>query len=159
GTSDTISVTFPTSVSGVTLSTHYNPAAIKVTISRPVSATLMKMLGATSTTVTASATAAIVKGNSPLPMVILHPTAASALNLSSGNASIKICGGPQTGLQVNSRSSTAISVSGTVNLSQAGPSDTAANCSGTGSDLGVSGGPTTAGTWYLKGTTGKYQQP
>jgi hypothetical protein len=159
GTNDTINITFPTSVPGVTLSTHYTPAAIKVVVSRPVSATLTKLLGATSTTVTANATAAILVGNAPLPMVILHPTLANALDISGGNATIKICGGPQMGVQVNSRNTTAVSVNGTVDLSQGGPTDTGANCGGSGSDLGVSGGPTSAGAWYLKGSTGKYQQP
>src|SRR5262245_11910965 len=42
---DTVAVDFPTSVTGVTLSTDYTPAAVHVLISRPVNNTFMRILG------------------------------------------------------------------------------------------------------------------
>jgi hypothetical protein len=146
--SDTVAVDFPTSVTGATLSSDFTPAAVHVLISRPVNNTFMRILGASASfTIKAAATAAIMKVSNPVPIVVLHPSMASAFSASGGggsNPNIKICGGPQKSIQVNSTSATAVSVGGsqTIDLSKGGPSDTSGNCStGTGTDFGVSGGP------------------
>jgi len=161
---DTITVDFPTSAPGVTLSSVYPTNLVKVTVSRSVSATLMRLLGSTSTTITATATAAIVDVNSPVPIIVIHPTSTSKLSSPfsvQGTPSIKICGGPTRSIQVNSSSSTAANSGGSasIDLSKAGPNDTNGTCTtGTGADLGVWGGPSSlSGVSY--GSSGKYVNP
>jgi Flp pilus assembly protein TadG len=156
---DTVAVTFPTSAPGVKLSTSDTTNLIKVTVSRNVGTTLMRLLGPTATTVSATATAAIVNVISPTPILITHPYLASALNLNGNTDTIKICGGPTRSIEVNSSDPNAFSPSqGTVDLSQAGPADSG-NCTTTqgGADFGVFGGPTAnpnPGTAVNLGTSG-----
>jgi hypothetical protein len=95
-----------------------------------------------------------VKGAAP--MVILNPTIAGALTY-SGGAALDIVGGPGRGLQVNSSSATAVkwSASGVIDLSGGG-------AAGTGSDIGIVGGPTViptngSSTGYKGGTTGSWK--
>jgi hypothetical protein len=88
--------------------------------------------------------------NVPVPLVILHTSAAAALSV-SGTSKIHIFGGPQRSVQVNSKSATALSV-GIVDLSLGGPSNT-------GSDLAVFGGPSTQPGSVNTGTTGRYISP
>ncbi len=161
---DTVTVDFPTSAPGVTLSTVYPTNLVKVTVSRSVNATLMRLLGSTSTTVTATATAAIVDVTSPVPIIVIHPTSTSKLSSPfsvQGTPTIQICGGPTRSIQVNSSSSTAANSGGnaSIDLSKAGPNDTNGTCTtGTGADMGVWGGPSSlSGVSY--GTTGKYVNP
>jgi hypothetical protein len=146
GSTDTVDVDFPTTVSGVTLSAAFNPAAVHVLITRPVKVSFLRMLGAAATTsIKAAGTAAITDIPVAVPILILHPTLSGSFAL-GGNSSIQVCGGPSQSIQVNSSSATAVSVSGSVHvdLSHAGPADTAGNCtSGTGGDFGVFGGPRT----------------
>jgi hypothetical protein len=68
--------------------------------------------------------------------VVLHPTMAGSFTYSGGGA-LYIVGGPPRGLQVNSSSANAVSYSpsGMIDLSKGGPKQT-------GSDVGVTGGPT-----------------
>jgi hypothetical protein len=164
GSSDTISVDFPTSVTGVTLSTDFTPAAVHVLISRPVNNTLTRLLGAAATTtIKAAATAAIMKVTNPVPIVVLKPTGSGTFSL-GGNTLVKICGGPQKSIQVDSTDAGAVSVSGTasVDLSHGGPLDTSGTCVGTGTDFAVTGGPnpptpTTLPSWMTpSGTTTHY---
>jgi hypothetical protein len=111
--------------------------------------------------ISAAATAAIVTTTSPVSIGILHPSLSGALSM-NGNSKITICGGPQLAIQVNSYSSTAASIGGTVDLSKAGPNDLLRDCHGTGSDFGNFGGPSSPGTvpsWLLVGSDGHYYQP
>jgi len=72
----------------------------------------------------------------------------------SGSPTISIYGGPARAIQVNSSSTTAISVASTaaINLSQGGPNLT-------GSGFGVYGGPTAAPSRITFGTTGAWEYP
>jgi len=156
GSSDTVAISYPSSISGVgNLSSDFTPAAIKVLISRPVKSTFMGMLGITTTTIKASATAAILTGNSPVSIAVLHPTLTNSFQLGDASTSVTITGGPQQALQINSSDATSAysaNAQASLDLSAAGPN-------GTGADFGSFGGPSTAGSWLKLGSTGHYYQP
>src|SRR5262249_17486835 len=97
---------------------------------------------------------------------ITHPWMAGAFHLGGSGEKIKICGGPQRSIQVNSTNSNAANWSGnpTVNLSQAGPNDPGDCSAGTGADFGDFGGPNRAtviagGLLSPMGATEHYIQP
>lgn len=149
--SDTVVIDYPTSAPGVSLATIGAgvPAnLIRVTVSRQVNTTLLRLLGivgggASVSTVKATATAAIVSVASPVPILVTHPTLSGSFSM-SGNPSVKICGGPHRSIQVNSTSATANSSNGakaTIDLSHAGPPDPGNCTTGQGADFGVTGGP------------------
>lgn len=141
--------------SGVTVSNLSNGFPInlvRVTITRPVGMTLMRMLGLTSGTVRANATAAIVDVMSPVPILVTHPSNPGTFAF-NGGVTIKICGGPGRSIQVNSTNNDPQSggnlwatqgISGNsnmVDLSQAGPNDSGNCTTGTGGGFGDAGGP------------------
>jgi hypothetical protein len=148
-----VAVSFPSSVPGHTLGGFGTVTIpyIQVTITEPVSTSFSRLFQASVTSVNTGATA--VCGLNPVavpvPLVILHQTASSALSV-SGTATIKIFGGPNRSVQVDSSSSSAVSV-GTVDLSQAGTA-------GTGADFAVFGGPASKPAGISVGT-GKYISP
>ena len=154
--SDTVAVSFPATVSGAVLANDTVPA-IRVTVQRTLSTTFMKFVGQTTSTASAVAEAAIVNPSSMAPLLITHPTMASALSL-GGNSAITVCGGPNRSIQVNSSSTAAVG-SGTFYLSKAGPNDPGNCTTGTGGDFGVFGGPVSAPGGVKLGSTGKYLQP
>src|SRR6266702_209960 len=163
GTSiDTVTVDFPpdSAAPGVSSFSTTDPVhLIRVTVSRSVNTTLMRLLGPTATTVNTTAMAAIIGVVSPTPIVVTHPTLAKALYLNGTTDTIKICGGPTRSIQVNSSNADAFHVtSGNVDLSQAGPSDPGDCSATTGSaDFAVTGGPTAdPGVNFGTGGTGKY---
>lgn len=129
--SDTVAVDFPAS-SGV-------PSAlslIRVTVTRHLPTTFMRLLGPTGSDVTASATAGMLTTLSPVPIIVLDPGGKDAFYI-HGNPIVTITGGPRKSIQVNSRDADAIRVDGSANLvdlSKAGPA-------GNGADFGNSGGP------------------
>jgi hypothetical protein len=164
---DTVTIDFPTSVSGIpsgSLSPDYPVNIVRATVSRDVSTTLMRLLGPTVTTVSATATAAITYIIGPVPILVLHPTLTQALSM-NGTPSVQICGGPPRSIQVNSNDNGAnysVGSTATIDLSHAGPADTNGTCTtGTGADFGTRGGPTTTFAPLVGnlGTTGHYDQP
>ncbi|MGC9292749.1 MAG: pilus assembly protein TadG-related protein [Acidobacteriaceae bacterium] len=104
-------------------------------------------------TVGASSYCGLAMVNEAAPIVVLHPTMSGAFSY-VGGAILKIVGGPQHSLQVNSSSPTAIVYhpSALIDTSQGGPNQT-------GSDVGTFGGPQTAPAGYNGGTTGKWVWP
>jgi Flp pilus assembly protein TadG len=158
---DTISVSFPGSVPGVTLTGSFDPAAVTVTVFRNVDTTLMRFLGPTTARVAASATAAMLEEVSPIPILVLHPDKSAAFE-KVGTSDIIICGGPTRSIQVNSYSATSVvnsGTSGTVNLSQAGPGGTGGwitACDGNGADFANFGAPATYPGTFLPGVDGRY---
>jgi hypothetical protein len=128
-----------------------------VTVTRSVPTILMRLLGPTATTVTAIGTAAIVSVVSPVPIIVTHPTMASALDM-NGTTSITITGGPQQSIQINSNGTNPSGntltppSSGSINLSAAGPS-------GTGGDFGTFGAPFSEPSSINTGSTGHYISP
>jgi putative Flp pilus-assembly TadE/G-like protein len=147
-----VAVSFPSTVAGApslppgfgTIPYPY----IKVTITDPVSLSFAKLVSSSGTfNISAKAECGLDPISVPIPLVILHRTSTAALSV-GGAATIKIYGGPNRSIQVNSTSATAV-VAGTINLSQAGPG-------GTGADFAVAGGPSTKPTGVNLGSTGKW---
>lgn len=159
---DTVTIDFPGSgaVPGVTLSTVDPVTVIRATVQRTLNTGLIRFLGPSTSTVRAIAIAAIVDVVAPVPILVTHPTLPGALS-SNGNPTMRICGGPQRSIQVNSTSSTAVSLNSntTVDLSKAGPLDSGTCTTGTGADFGDRGGPSAIPTPINVGTTGHYIQP
>ena len=162
GSTDNVTVSFPTSVPGVTLSSDFTPAAAHALVTRQVSTTLMQLLGApASMAIKAAGTAAITAVPEAVPILVTHPSLKNALEL-QGNPTIKICGGPSQSIQVNSNNLVAAHAGGSaqIDLSKGGPADTAGNCTtGTGTIMGVFGGPTTFPKLTPLGSTTRYDQP
>lgn len=159
--SDTVTVDFPanSTMPGVNFSTTDPVTLIRVTVSRNVSTTLMALLGPTVSTISASATAAIVDVFAPVPILVTHPTKQGSFSM-NGTPNVKICGGPSRSIQVNSGNAASNSAVGnsTIDLSHAGPLDTSGTCTtGTGADFGYWGGPSSPPFTFLPGTKpGKY---
>lgn len=133
---NTVSWTFPSSVPGTTAPPASMTATpyLKVSVVESVKTFFMGLFTPTHyQKVTATSTCGLAQIKAAAPIVVLHPSMAGSLNY-TGGAILKIVGGPQRSLQVNSTSSTAVicSPSGYVNTSQGGPS-------ATGADLGVVG--------------------
>ena len=128
-----------------------------VTIAENMKTYLMGLAtGSSYLTMNVSSTCGIAQTLGAAPMVVLNPSVPGAFTY-SGGALLDIVGGPSRGLQVNSSSATAISwsASGSINLSGGGPN-------GTGSNVGIVGGPSTAPTngpsnGFNGGTTGVWQ--
>lgn len=149
---------------------------LKVSITRNVSASFIRFVGAAATTrIKATAIAATISEQVPVPILIRHPTLSGALTINgSGHGSsidgknIVICGGPSQSVQVNSSSATAYGGL-PIGLERGGPGSTTdstcVNSAGTalahgaGSTFGVFGGPSTDPGQNLYGSTGKYVQP
>jgi Flp pilus assembly protein TadG len=147
---DTITVSFPTSAPGVSLSpTSVDPTnMVRVFITRNVSTTLMRLLGPTGANISAVATAAIIDVKNPVPILVTHPSLDRAF-LMGGNGLVKICGGPSRSIQVNSGAGAVPGESGdsfapqgngggstVIDLSHAGPADDGHCNTGTGADFG-----------------------
>lgn len=133
--SNSVSWTFPSSVTGVTPGAGSNPF-MKLSIVEKVKSYFIGFLnGSQYQKVAVASTCGLVQVKAAAPMVVLHPTMSGAFTYSGGGA-LYIVGGPPRGLQVNSSSATAVSwaASGMIDLSKGGPNQT-------GSDVGVTGGP------------------
>ena len=130
---------------------------VKVTITRTLNTTLLRFLGPATSSIKATATAAMVNVPSPTPIIVTHPTASGALSV-AGSAAITICGGPNQSIQVNSSSLTAVSINGNppINLTHAGPLDPGDCSAGTGGDFGVFGGPVAQPSQITVGASGSY---
>lgn len=151
--SNSVSWTFPASVTGVTPGAGAYPF-LKVLISENVKTYFFSLVNASRfLNINVSTTCGVVGIRNSPPMVILNPTIAGALN-SSGNAAMKIVGGPQRSIQINSPNSAAVtwSSSGLLDLSSGGPKNT-------GSDAGIVGGPTTPPGLFRGGSTGYWRSP
>lgn len=158
---DSVTIYFPKATevpAGVTFSTTDPVYAVKVTVTRSVKTTLMKLLGPTATTVKAIGMAGIVTVVSPTPILITDPTNSGTLSM-NGSTSITICGGPSRSIQINSKNAAAYGGGGTVDLSHAGPADPGNCTTGTGADFGVFGGASSNPGSVSLGTTGHYLSP
>lgn len=143
GASNSVAWAFPSSVPGATAppSSISSYPFLNVTITENVRTHfLFTIQGSNYQQVAATCTCGLVQEKEAAPMVVLNPTASGAFTY-TGGGSFNIIGGPQRALQVNSSSSTAIDCipSGWINTSVGGPN-------GTGSDVAIVGGPSTAPT-------------
>jgi len=149
-----VQVSFPGALPGVaalpgSFGTVTNPY-IEVKITDPVGMSFTKLVSATTVNMTAKAGCGLNPVAVPIPLVVLHQTAPSSLSV-AGAATVHIIGGPNRSVQVDSSSSSAVTV-GTVDLHQAGPN-------GSGADFGVFGGPTDKPAGVNVGSSGKWVQP
>ena len=159
---DLVSVTFPTTVSGITAppaGVAGNPF-IRVDVLDHVPTFFVGLLnGSRTADVRAFAVCGLELATSPIPIVVLDPQnpnvkpASSALDV-QGTPSITIVGGPAKSIQVDSNDPAATNVggAGTIDLSKGGPN-------GTGSDIGIYGGPAVAPSGFNGGTTGHWVSP
>lgn len=158
GASNSVAWAFPSSVPGVTTppGSISSYPFLNVTVTENVRTHfLFTLQGSNYQKVAATCTCGLVQEKEAAPMVVLSPTASGAFTY-TGGGSFNIIGGPQRAVQVNSSSPTAIDCipSGWINTSAGGPK-------GTGSDVAIVGGPTTAPTtcWgggFNGGTTGNW---
>jgi hypothetical protein len=112
---DTVSITFPTTVSGVTLTGTASVPAIAVSIQRNVKGALIQMFGPSVTVVKARATAGIV-GTVPATCIYtLDPSSAGAFNASNGAVVTMDCG-----IDVKSTSASGGTISGAATVTAAG---------------------------------------
>lgn len=158
GPSNSVSWSFPASVPGAVAP----PASIttdpflRVVVEENVRTYFLALLhGSRYQQVAASCTCGLVQQREAAPMIVLNPTASATFKY-SGGGSFNIIGGPQRAIQVDSSSSTAVDCipSALINTSGGGPQ-------GTGSDVAIVGGPTTApttcyGGGFNGGTTGHW---
>lgn len=151
-----VSVSFPSALPGVPpISGGFGTIAhpyIRVTVSDTVLMSFTKTISSIGTVnVAAKAGCGMNPVSVPIPILVLHQTAASSLSV-QGSGTIQIIGGPNRSIQVDSNNSAAVSVGGssTINLTQAGPS-------GTGADFGVFGNEAQPGGVSLG--TGKWVSP
>ena len=131
---DTVTISFLTSVAGVTPSPDYTTPCVQAVVTRLVNTTFMGMLGASASTVLARGTACIVQTPSRTPILVLDKTDSGTFSL-GGTPNIVICGGMSQRIQVDSTDSSSVSTNGakaTVDLSQGGPGTAVGtlNCSG-----------------------------
>src|SRR5438445_3795794 len=114
-----VSVSFPSTLDGVSgipagFPTIANPY-IKVTVTDPVATYFTRIASSIRTVnVKASAACGLNVINAPVPLVVLHRTAGPSLQV-NGSASVTVLGGPTRSIQVDSSSSTAVSVGTTIN--------------------------------------------
>jgi Flp pilus assembly protein TadG len=113
-TADTVTLSYPATVSGVTLSSATVPA-FAVTVQRTLQTGLIRFVpgGPATSSITAKATAGLVGTVSPDCLYVLDPSAPSAFQ-ASGGVSVTASG---CAISVNSSSSTAASVTGGASVS------------------------------------------
>ena len=130
--SDTVTLSFPATVLGVTLSSG-NVPAFAVTVKRNLKTGLIRFIGAGATsTITAKATAGLVSAVSPSCIYALDPSAQNAFKATNG-ATVALNG---CGIAVDSSNSDAVTVSGASTV-------TASAISIVGGDVISGGGSTT----------------
>jgi Flp pilus assembly protein TadG len=112
--SDTVTLSYPATVSGVTLAPGTVPA-FTVTVQRTLQTGLIRFLPGVPATssITAKATAGLVGTVSPNCIYVLDPSASSAFQANNG-ATVTVTG---CGVSVNSTSASALSVTGGATLS------------------------------------------
>jgi hypothetical protein len=104
--SDTVTVSFPTAIAGVSNLSSSGVAAIAVSVQRTIKTGLMGFLGPSTSTIRAIATAGLI-ASAPNCITVLSPVGNAALSVSN-NASLTLT---NCALTVNSAASQALSVS------------------------------------------------
>jgi hypothetical protein len=154
GTGNVVSVSFPSTVPGVTAPpAGIAPNAfINVVVTDNIQTYFSGILSGNSVQVVrASATCGVVMARAPIPILLLNPTVSGALS-GNGTPTIRILGGANQSIQINSNSTSAVSFGGTIDLSKGGAGFN-------GSNLGTYGGPTSPTGTFLPGTNGKWISP
>jgi hypothetical protein len=165
-----VAFSFPTSVPGVQTCSSTTPppsvctetgfpatAFARVTVTDRIQSFFVGLLsGGRTMDVGGMASCGAVLSNAPIPILVLNPNQPGTLSLGGTGTvpKITIYGGPQKSIQINSSDSGAISANGNpkINLTQGGPSLS-------GSDIGVTGGPTSPNFVYQGSPPGQYLDP
>src|SRR5579862_427314 len=154
--SNNVVVSFPATIPGYTPPPKgWVPVPnIQVDITEQVPRYFSQLLTPNPMAVHAVAKCALIAPPGPVPIIALHPTDPSTINMSGTQNSISVIGGPQTSVQVNSSNANGVSAGSltTVDLSKAGPSKT-------GGDFAVFGGTATKPSSVAVGTTGSWDYP
>ncbi len=155
---NTVTWSFPSSVAGATAPPTSMTATpyLQVTVTENVPTWFLPIFtGSGYQKVNSSCTCGLAQVKEAAPVLVLHPSISGSFTY-GGGGKLTIVGGPQRALQVNSTDKTAIywSASGVIDTSGGGPN-------GTGSDVGIVGGPATipAGSppGFNGGTTGAWR--
>src|SRR5213080_3571401 len=140
--SNAVSVTFPSTVPGVTkpdVTVGGSFPYLRVDVVDRVRVYFSALITRSGTAdVRATAKCGFVLPTGPGAIMVLHPNLASAFSI-QGSPDVTITGGPPRGVVVNSSNVAAVTIGGSaiLDLSQGGPALT-------GSDIGITGGPGTA---------------
>jgi Flp pilus assembly protein TadG len=111
--SDTVTLSYPTTVSGVSLAAG-NVPALKVTIQRNVSTSFVRFIGGPATfSITNKAISAMVQTGSPNSIYVLDPSGKDAFSV-TGNANVSVNGGA---IAINSSNAEAGLVKGSATVS------------------------------------------
>ena len=160
---NTIAWTFPASVTGATAppSTVSPNPYLKVEVTESVQTYFLSLFTRRKyVQVKSTCTCGLAQVKEAAPIVVLHPSMSGALKY-SGGAILKIIGGPQRSLQVNSNNATAIlcSPSGYVDSSLAGPASTGGDVGVVGAETQAQNGCASSGGYmgFSGGTTGKWR--
>jgi hypothetical protein len=111
-TTDTVTIAFPTTVSGVTTLSSGGVPAVAVGVQRTVPTTFMHLFGTASSTVAASATSALLQTSLVNCLTSLDLNTPNAIS-ANGNANIDLTG---CGIAVDSSSPSALSAVGNVTI-------------------------------------------
>jgi hypothetical protein len=150
--SNSVSWTFPATVTGVTAPASLTNPFLKVLVTENVRTFFAGLFGKSYQQVGAACTCGVVPIKSSPPLLVLNPSATATLSTSGSSAKVTIVGGPTRSIQVNSTDANAIGSSTVLDTSAAGPA-------GTGGDVGVVGGPATKVSGGTLGTTGSWVNP
>lgn len=158
---NTVTWSFPSSLSGVTAppsSVAPNPY-LRVTVREHVKTFFLGLFnGANYLDVSSTCSCGLAQVKQAAPIVVLHPSMSGALSY-SGGAILKIVGGPQRSIQVNSTSATGIvcSPSGYIDTSGAGPSFTGGDVGVVSSETQAQDGCSSGMKGYTGGTSGNWR--
>ncbi len=166
--SNQVTISFPPNVPGVTPPTGFgNVPFLRVDVVDGVRVIFAALLtGQRTQYVRAMATCGLALAETPIPIIVLNPVCSHAMEV-SGSGAVKVIGGPNQSVQVNSNSTFAPGPPGcatatiasdpqctgnaTIDLSQAGEAFS-------GSLFGTNGGQLPAPPGFLPGTTGSWGQ-
>jgi putative Flp pilus-assembly TadE/G-like protein len=173
--SNDVAVSFPTTVSNPLPPSMQPPNSLapvpylQADVTDRVRLTFASLISGNRTSdVRARAVCALALARQPIPLIVLNPTCSHSFDIQDTAATLKITGGPNKSVQVNSNStytpgvincaaatqgsSTGCAGNGTIDLSQGGPALT-------GSVFGTFGGESPAPPNFLPGTTGAWSSP
>ena len=147
-------LSFPATVPGINSPKWVGVPNIKVDITEQVDRYFTQLFSSEKIPVHASASCGLIAPPGPVPIIALHPTDPTTINMSGTQNAITVVGGPQTSIQVNSSNPNAV-VGGSltlIDLTHAGPYKT-------GGDVAVYGGTATKPSSVRLGQTGSWDYP
>jgi hypothetical protein len=174
--SNQVSVTFPTSLTGNPIPVCPNPIPptmkvcippssmtsnpfVQVQVTNRLKATFFGLLSSANTVdVPAKASCGVVLSSAPIPLLVLDPTRSATFHM-NGNPAIKIYGGPDRSVQVNSTSTSSLDFNGApthIDLHQGGPNIAGSKFGTTSAQSPSTAATCSNGTKICIGTEGAY---